>query len=152
MPWTDREWHGRHEFFRDLPAGVRAELPSELRDFTYKTHGSLAQLHYGDPRLHYEAWFHWRTGRLELGLHLERDERANQRLFDGIDRYIVEIKHELGSGVALEGWDRGWARLYETHPCDKVDPPFRAEMTRRFAQIIAVLQPVLQSIEVGSRG
>lgn len=147
MPWTEREWQGRHEFFRDLPDGLRVRLPHELHGFTYKARGALAQLHYGDPHLHYEAWFHWRTGRLELGLHFERDERANRRLFEGFDRHIVEIKHQLGTGLELEGWDRGWARIYETWPCEKVDPAFRTQMIGRFALVIAVLQPIAAALD-----
>lgn len=150
MPWTDREWQGRHELFREFPDGLRARLPPDLHRFTYKAHGSLAQLHFGDPKVHYEAWFHWRTGRIELGLHFEREERTNDLLFRWFDRHILEIKDELGPEVELERWDRGWARLYETWPCEKVDPRFRAEMVRRLAQIIAVLQPMLEAMAVPS--
>jgi hypothetical protein len=144
VPWTDREWGGRHQFFRELPDGVRPLLPDELRDFTFRPRGSLAQLYYRDPRVHYEAWFHWRTGRLELGLHFERAERDNERLFEAFDRRMVEIKGELGQSIELERWDRGWARLYETWPCEKVDRPFRDQMTERFARIIAVTQPIVE--------
>ena len=146
MPWTDREWGGRHQFFRELPDGVRPLLPDELRDFTFRPRGSLAQLYFRDPRVHYEAWFHWPTGRLELGLHFERAERDNERLFEAFDRRMVEIKGELGETIDLERWDRGWARLYETWPCEKVDRPFRDEMTERFARIIAVTQPIVEEM------
>jgi hypothetical protein len=148
LPWTDREWSGRHQFFRELPDAVRALLPSELRDFTYRPRGSLAQLYFRDPRVHYEAWFHWRTGRLELGLHFERTERDNERLFEEFDRRMVEIKGELGQSIELERWDHGWARLYETWPCDKVDRSFRDHVTGRLAQIIAVSQPICDEIHL----
>lgn len=142
MPWTDRDWGERHQFLRDLAAGLRHRLPPALLDFSCRLSGSLAQVHYTDPRVHYEAWFHWRTGRLELGLHFEKDERTNERLFELFDGRIVEIKHCLGESIELERWDRGWCRIYETWPCDKPDREFRAAMTERFAEIIAVLQPM----------
>ncbi len=146
MPWTDRDWTERHQFFRDLPEGVRSRLPPELHDFIYKPRGSLAQLYYADPRVHFEAWFHWRTSRLELGLHFEKDERTNDRLFEAFDRHIVEIKASLGESIDLERWDKGWCRLYETWPCEKPDRAFRQQMTDRFARIIAVLEPIYESV------
>jgi hypothetical protein len=146
VPWTEREWSGRHQFFRDLPSELRRRLPSALHGFTYKPRGSLAQVYFRDPRVHYEAWFHWRTGRLELGLHFERDERTNDRLFQSFDRYILQLKDELGQSIDLERWDKGWARLYETWPCEKVDDPFRARMSDRFARIIVSSEPILDEV------
>jgi len=142
LPWTDREWIDRHVLFRELGDGVRQRLPADLRDFTYKTHGSLAQLHFADPRIHYEVWFHWRTGRVELGLHFERDEKTNERLFEAFDRHIVELKATLGQSVDLERWDKGWSRVYETWPCDRPDRAFREHIFERLAAIIATLEPI----------
>lgn len=142
MPWTDREWGDRHAFFKELPNELRERLPEDLRPFTYKSNGSLAQVYYRDPKVHYEAWFHWRTGRLELGLHFERDERTNDQLFARYDHHIVEIKAVLGETVELERWDRGWARLYESWPCEKVDRAFREQMTSRLARLIEVLEGI----------
>ena len=90
------------------------------------------------------VWFHWRTGRLELGLHFERAERDNERLFEAFDRRLTEIKGELGQSIDLEWWDHGWARLYETWPCEKVDPEFRGQMIERLARIVEVLQPIYE--------
>jgi hypothetical protein len=61
---------------------------------------------------------------------------------------MVEIKGELGETIDLERWDRGWARLYETWPCEKVDRPFRDQMTERFSRIIAVTQPIVEEIRL----
>jgi hypothetical protein len=145
MPWTDREWTDRHAFFRELPDSLRPRLPPELVEFTYRPRGSLAQLHYDDPRVHYELWFHWRTGRLEIGLHFERDERTNEDLFQLYDRHIVAIKAALGETIDLERWDKGWARIYETWPCEKVDRSFRALVLDRLSRQIVVLEPIRQS-------
>lgn len=150
MPWTDREWGDRHSFFRELPDELRPRLPPDLLDFTYRPRGSLAQLHYEDPRVHYELWFHWRTGRIEIGLHFERDELTNEALFGWYDRRIVAIKASLGETVDLERWDKGWARIYETWPCDRVDRVFRRHAAERLAQLISVLEPIHQSFGNGS--
>jgi hypothetical protein len=132
----------RHVLFRELPDGLRRRLPESLHEFTYKPQGSLAQVHFGEPRIHYEVWFHWRTGRVELGLHFERDERTNEQLFDLYDRHIVELKATLGESIELERWDKGWTRIYETWPCERVDRTFRSHLLDRLAAIIAALEPI----------
>lgn len=146
MPFhhPDANWRERSAFLKELPNTVRPCLPSELRDFTARSRGGLIQIYYQDPATHFEAWFHWRTSRLELGLHFEKSARENERLFDLFDRQIVEIKHELGETIELERWEKGWARVYETWPCERVDQEFRERMTERFARIISVLQPMLE--------
>ena len=144
MPWTEREWGDRHLFFRELPEKLRHVLPEDLRNFTFKPQGSLAQLYFQDPKVHYEAWFTWRSGRVGVGLHFERDEVTNNRLFEAYDRHILEIKASLGDSIELERWDRGWSRIYESWPCDRVDRPFRDYLTTRLVQIIRVLQPMYE--------
>ncbi len=150
MPWTDREWGDRHAFLRDLPDELKGRLPEEFLGFTYRPRGSIAQVFYADPRVHYELWFHWRTGRIEIGLHFERDERTNDALFDWFDRQIVSIKAGLGETIDLERWDKGWARIYETWPCERVDRAFRAHTTARLAKIITVLEPIHQEFGLES--
>jgi hypothetical protein len=151
VPWTEREWGERHLFFRELPEKLRSTLPEDLRGFTFKPQGSLAQLYFQDPRIHYEAWFNWRSGRVGIGLHFEGDETTNDRLFRAFDRRIVEIKARLGDTIDLERWDRGWSRIYESWPCEKVDRPFREQITTRLSQIIRVLQPMLEELPDSAR-
>ncbi|MBX6771601.1 MAG: hypothetical protein IRY83_07735 [Chloroflexi bacterium] len=140
----DQFGHRRRQFLAELPEMVRSLLPPDLRGFIARPRGGLVQLYYDDPGVHYEAWYHWRTNRLELGLHFEKDAAENARYFDLFDRYIIEIKHELGETVELERWDRGWARLYESWPYDG-GRAFEARMAERLARMIAVLQPILDS-------
>jgi hypothetical protein len=149
-PGRDPYWRDRHQFLRDLPDGVRAHLPPHLRDFSSRIRGGLAQIYYHDPGTHFEAWFHWKTGRLELGLHFEKSARDNEALFNAFDRRIVEIKCELGESIELERWEKGWVRIYETWPCEKIDRAFREQMTERFARIVEFLQPMLEQVSVGS--
>jgi hypothetical protein len=144
VSWTEREWGDRHLFFRELPEKLRGTLPPDLREFTFKPQGSLAQLYFQDPKVHYEVWFTWRSGRLGIGLHFERDESTNNRLFEAFDRRIVEIKALLGDTIELERWDRGWSRIYESWPCEKIDRPFREHTTTRLAEIISTLQPIYE--------
>ena len=148
MP-PDRPWRERHVLFREIPDGLRHALPDQFHGFTYRPRGgSLAQLYFDEPLIHFEVAFHWKNGLVELGFHFEKDADTNERLFSEFDRQIVAIKAELGESIDLERWDRGWTRLYECWPCDRVDPPFRAELVKRLGRIIASLQPIYESVKL----
>jgi len=79
-------------FFRALPQPVKAALPARLKDVNHHVRSSQAQWFYDDPRLHFEAWWHANTGRLELGLHLESMPAVNKRIAAGLARHLLVIK------------------------------------------------------------
>jgi hypothetical protein len=136
-------------FFRALPAPVKASLPARLRDVNHHVRSSQAQWFYDDPRLHFEAWWHANTGRLELGLHLESTPVVNERIAAGLARQLLLIKARLGERIDLEPWDRGWIRLYETHPVDVFDAARIAATSRRMAELIEVLWPMCNELRRG---
>src|SRR5437870_12903243 len=103
-------------FFRALPAPVKAALPTQLKEVNHHVRSSQAQWFYDDPRLHFEAWWHRNTGRLELGLHLEAAPALNERIAAGLARQWLMITARLGARIDLEPWDRAWLRRYETPP------------------------------------
>jgi hypothetical protein len=91
-----------------IPDATRPHLPPALRDFRWWARPWQVQIHYGNPRLHYEVWSLSRRNLLELGLHFEHRNRAvNARLLDHFDKHAVAIKAELGEGVEVEPWDKG---------------------------------------------
>jgi len=92
-----------------------------LRGVSHRVHSSQAQWFFDDPRLHFEAWWHANTGRLELGLHLEAEPAFNERIATGLARQLLLIKARLGQQLDLEPWDRGWVRLYETDAVEVFD-------------------------------
>ncbi len=95
----------RREFFTDIAESVRASLPTDERALETRQTMNLLKLHYGaNYRVHYEAWIAAERGWLELGLHFEDGPGSTQRLLAYFDRYIVEIKHELGAEAELERW------------------------------------------------
>jgi hypothetical protein len=136
-------------FFRALPAPVKAGLPARLKDVNHHVRSSQAQWFYDDPRLHFEAWWHANTGRLELGLHLESTPDVNERIAAGLARQLLLIKARLGERIDLEPWDRGWIRLYETHPVDVFDAARIAATSRRMAELIEVLWPMCHELRRG---
>jgi hypothetical protein len=136
----------RGPFLRQLPEVLRPRLPEKWRSFTFRSRSNLAQFCYGDPAIHYEVWFHSRLDLLEVGLHFESDHLTNEHYFSALDERIVEIKGELGLGVELERWDRGWCRVFEAHPLAALDDHFRAAIAARLAAFIVVLEPICDDV------
>ncbi len=136
-------------FFRALPPLVQAALPAALRGVSHRVHSSQAQWFFDDPRLHFEAWWHANTGRLELGLHLESEPAMNERIASGLARQLLMIKARLGQQLDLEPWDRGWVRLYETDPVEVFDAARINRTAARIAELIAVIWPMCQELRKG---
>jgi hypothetical protein len=133
-------------FFRALPPLVKAALPARLRGVNHRARSSQAQWFFDDPQLHFEAWWHANTGRLELGLHLESESATNERIASGLARQLLMIKARLGQQLDLEPWDRGWARLYETYPVEVFDAARIRWTAARMAELIGVIWPMCQDL------
>ena len=138
------------EFLRRLPALVRPLLPESLQGFTALPRGHLCKLWYGsDGRVHYEIWAHENTRQLELGLHFEAEPTRNESLRRAFAQHLIELKTTLGPGVEVEPWDRGWARVYETHPLFPLTEARLADFGARTAQFIAAVQPLYAAVTQG---
>lgn len=134
----------RREFFEEVTDAVRAGLSGEMQAFHARHTMNLLKIHYGaNYRIHYEAWINTDTGFVELGLHFEDGPESTGRLLDHFDKYIVEIKHELGWNCELERWTKSWGHLYETHPIKPLTDDFAEEVADRLVRMIDVLQPIL---------
>ena len=140
-----------HEFMRAIPPSARAKLPKEWQGFKTNVRPWLVQLAYADPLLHYEVvTLGERRGILEIGLHFEsRDPAVNARLLAGFMRHLFEIKAELGDGFEGEKWDKGWTKVYETIPLETFDEAYVDRVAGRLAQVIVVLQPILEHLTAG---
>ncbi len=131
-------------FFSALPVALASRLPAELRGFEHRRgFGRLMKFDFGDPAVHYEAWHHTATGRMEVGLHLEGPAEANRRAFDLLRGRLLEIKHGLPR-AELEPWDKGWCRLYETFPAPLLGQAVLEDTADRLAAYIQVLNPMLE--------
>lgn len=130
-------------FMRRIPEAVQARLPPQLRSFQWRARSYLVQLFFGSPAIHFEVWLLKRMGCIEIGLHFESRERTvNERWFRLFDRYLIEVKADLGPGVELERWDKGWAKIYETIPLAPLDEALLDKVADRLARMISVLQPM----------
>ena len=136
-----------NEFLRRLPNAVRLLLPESLRVFQAQPRGRLLKLWYGpDANIHFEVWIHERTQQIELGLHFEAQPQRNEWLRRQFCARLIELKWDLGNGVEVELWDRGWARLYETHPLLPLDEARLDTFAARAARFIAIVQPMYEAI------
>ena len=139
------------EFMNRLPEVVRPLLPAPLRAFQLRKRGWLVQFWYGpDPRIHYEVWVHGGRELLEIGLHCEADATHNEFLRRQLLRRLIELKATLGNAVEVEEWDKGWSRLYETHPLNPLDNARMEAFAGRVAEFITTVQPMLDEITDGT--
>jgi hypothetical protein len=134
-------------FVRRVVAAMNESEPLPGRRLNTHARGYLAKFWYGeDGSVHYEIWIHERTQQIELGLHFESTPDYNQSLYRAFDTCIFEIQQKLGASFWLEDWDRGWVRMYETHPLQPLDTYRVDEIAARLCEIIATLQPVYDEI------
>jgi hypothetical protein len=116
-------------------------------DFQVQARSRLVKLWSGgDGSIHYEVWVHERESRLEIGFHMEADEAYNAALYREFDKCLLDIQVQLGDGVWLEPWDKGWVRLYETHPLWPLDLARVYETAERVVAFVRAVEPVYQSI------
>lgn len=132
------------EFLRRVPDAVRGLLPSELRRFSSGVRWSISQIWFGNAALHYEVWLRERQNTLEVGLHFEADPLTNARLLAAFQARDREIHRVLGSGVRVEAWDRGWARVWEPLALGRVDADLLAVVASRLASYVRALEPILR--------
>ena len=130
-------------FFSALPVALATRLPIELRAFEHRRgFGRLMKFDYGRPGVHYEAWQHTATGRMEVGLHLEGTAAANEAGFRLLRGRLVEIKQRLPR-AELEPWDKGWYGLYETFRAPVRSSDVLDATAGRLAAYITTLHPIL---------
>ena len=137
-----------HEFFAALPDATRPHLPRHLQSFQVTRRSWLVQLYYASPQLHYEVWnLGDRRGRLEIGLHFEsRDPAENELLLLGFQGHLFEIKAELGASIEAEQWDKGWTKVYEIVPLKSFTQEYLEQVAVRLAQMVGVLQPIFETV------
>jgi hypothetical protein len=105
----------------------------------------MAQLWSGNKQLHYEAWIRARLAVIELGLHFEADALTNARLLAAFRARERSIRRTLGPEVRIEGWDKGWARVWEPIELATLDAAFLERVGGRIASYVTALEPLLRA-------
>jgi len=132
------------DFMSLVQDSVLARLPKELRDCTPRVRFVWFQLHYHTPKVHYEIWLTRKTGRIEIGLHFEGPHDFSYRWAEVMAPHMPEIQGRLGPEVELEEWTASWTRIHQTRPYDPLSEQLAEEVARRLAEMIAVLQPIVE--------
>ena len=135
------------QFIGQVASQAGAALRASGLPFQVRTRGRLAQFWSGkDASIHFEVWVHEREARLEIGFHMEADEARNAALYRELDKCLLDIQVQLGGGVWLEPWDKGWVRLYETQPLWPLDTVRVDDTADRVVAFVQVIQPVYEAI------
>jgi hypothetical protein len=120
-------------------------LPPELRGYTSRNRFVWLQLHYWTPKVHYEVWLTRKTGRIEIGLHFEGEREFSYRWAEVMAARMPEVMARLGPQVEVEEWTSAWTRIHQTLPYDPLSEPLADEVARRLAEMISVLQPIVEA-------
>lgn len=134
----------RREFFAAVRDHVQERLPEHLSAFRVQVSHRQMKLYYHRHRLHYEVWTNGRDQHIEIGLHFEEGPEMTEWLIRHFDRYILEIKHELGPQVELERWTNSWGRIFQLLPYQPLTEELAADVGDRLYGMISVLQPLLE--------
>ena len=132
-------------FLRGAVEHALAAAGAGLPQFRSTTHSYMAQLWSGNRLLHYELWMRDRLRVLEIGLHFEADPLTNARLLAAFHARERSIRRGLGSDARVEGWDKGWARVWEPLALEPLDEQFQDRVAERLRRYIRTLEPILRS-------
>lgn len=129
---------------------VEDQIDTQYQDYRVGETRWFFQIYFGkERRIHYEVSRPYaKQGRmLEIGLHLEsRTKSFNQRLLEGFQRYLLEIRDKLDSPVMAEIWDRGWTKVYEAYPSEALTKEDQAFAAKRLACFVSTLQPIYKHL------
>jgi hypothetical protein len=133
------------EFLAMVQERALGMLPDHARDgLTSRVSSSWLWVHYHHPKVHFEVWLARKIGRIEIGLHFEGPREFSYRWAEAMAPYMPEIQARLGPQMELEEWTASWTRVHQTVPYDPLSEPLADEVARRFAETIAVLQPIVE--------
>ena len=135
-----------NDFLELVARETRAQLPARYRKFhTWKRY-TLIQLYYSKRAIHYEVWVRGNEiHALEIGLHCEADAATNRALLEKLEARLFEIQDALGAQIEAEQWTKSWTRVHELMPYEKLDEPTADTCAKKLAQLITVIQPMLDS-------
>ena len=129
-------------FCKGLPRAIAVQLG----DATPPHHQAMSyqvKLWFGNKDLHYECGVFLHRKVVELGLHFESDALTNLMLLGALKARAKTIARKLPT-ARIEPWDKGWTRVWESIPLARFDDAYCAEVTKRFARYVEVLEPMLE--------
>lgn len=136
------------DFLHQVEDATLPQLDPALGRPNAKRVFSSLQIHFGEPRLHYEVWPVRKTGRIEIGLHIEGPAEWSRAVAAGLAAAADDLRAALGCAYELEDWTASWCRLHTTLPLGKLDPPAAQAVAQRTAALIGGAEPILRRIDL----
>jgi hypothetical protein len=129
---------------RFLETALTAALAAIGRDDAQsRVRASLLNLHFGEPRQHYEVWLRRPAGLIEVGLHFEGNRDDNLARLEAVVDAMPAVLAALGPAVEVEEWTETWTRIHETHPLDVLDEATALAIGERLAAYVRALEPLV---------
>jgi len=129
-------------FCKGLPRAVADELGAAAAPHHLAT-SYMVKLWFGNKDLHYECGVYLHRKVIELGLHFESDPTTNLQLLGAFRARSKTIARRLPT-ARIEAWDKGWTRVWEPIELAPFEPKFSAQVAKRFARYVRVLEPILE--------
>lgn len=139
------------EFLIAVRDQTLALLPDELREAHARVHYGMLQIHYREPRAHYEVWLVRKTGRIEIGLHFEADRERSHEWAEALADRSLELRESLGPEAELEEWTPSWTRLHLTLPLETLDRALCGEVAERLTDLIRTTAEFVSAIPARAR-
>lgn len=124
----------------DLALGA---LPAGFPPPERKVMWTILQLHYGDPRVHFELQPQVARGVVELGLHFEGPVEFNDRWAALVAERAAELMAALGEGWELEEWTASWRRLHRAWSFTALTPELAREVAGQLTLALQALKPLI---------
>lgn len=129
-------FHAEELAMKALPPG----FPAPERKVLW----TILQLHYGDPRIHFELQPQPARGVVELGLHFEGPAEVNDRWAALVAARAGEVMAALGEGWELEEWTPSWRRLHRTWPFGELTAELAEAVAAQLALALQALRPLVE--------
>jgi len=108
-------------------------------------YGDWVKFWYGKKRFHFEILL--RKAYIEVGLHLETKNRANQSLYNYLRRNRKAIRKKLGPGIQIVRWGSDWKRVCKRFPKIKLNEEQVEEIATETGRMIRTIKPLMDRWE-----
>lgn len=141
----------RREFMDAVKSACLAATTIDTTEVQSRRTMNLLKVHFNaNFRIHYEVMISAQQKIIEIGLHFEDGPESTARLLEYFDRFVIEVKHDLGAEFELERWTKSWGHFYEVWPLEPLTAAFAHRIGERLAEIVDRLQPLLDgAFEIG---
>ena len=140
------------DFLHEVQQATLDAIDPSLGSPTAKRVFSSLQIHFGEPRLHYEVWPVRKTGRIEIGLHIEGPQEWSRQVAAQIAGLADDLRAALGPDYELEDWTASWCRLHTTLPLTPLTDDLASQVAGATVALIQAAEPLLHDLDLPPLG